>query len=125
MTVPMVELMGYRCERCEHEWLPRERDRAPKVCPKCKSPYWDVPRRTMKEYAANESALMPRLGVPEPRDQKYANRVDGTRVAYFDDYWQCGCVGLRNAPGDIVMLRPCHGHRREIESLRLPSSRSV
>ena len=37
--------MGYRCERCEHEWLPRlgfERD--PRVCPKCKSPYWDRPR---------------------------------------------------------------------------------
>ena len=35
--------MGYRCERCGHEWLPRN-DQAPKVCPKCKSPYWDKPR---------------------------------------------------------------------------------
>ena len=41
--VKKVSLMGYRCERCGHEWLPRN-DQAPKVCPKCKSPYWDKPR---------------------------------------------------------------------------------
>lgn len=40
-----VQLWGYRCERCGHEWLPREKDRDPKVCPKCKSPYWDRPRQ--------------------------------------------------------------------------------
>lgn len=27
-------------------WLPREKDRDPKVCPKCKSPYWDRPRQS-------------------------------------------------------------------------------
>ena len=39
-----VPLMGYRCERCKHEWLPRNKE-APRVCPKCKSPYWDKPRK--------------------------------------------------------------------------------
>jgi hypothetical protein len=41
-----VPLMGFRCHRCGHEWLPRQ-DRPPKVCPngKCKSPYWWTPRR--------------------------------------------------------------------------------
>lgn len=34
---------GYRCERCEHEWIPRKN--TIRVCPKCKSPYWDVKRR--------------------------------------------------------------------------------
>jgi len=43
-----VPLMGYRCERCEHEWLPRNDD-APRVCPKCKSPYWDKPRKNNKK----------------------------------------------------------------------------
>jgi hypothetical protein len=45
----MVTLLGCRC-RCGHEWLPRvspdtgERER-PVVCPKCKSPRWDKPKR--------------------------------------------------------------------------------
>ena len=40
-----VKIWGYRCERCEHEWRPRNIDEPPRVCPKCKSPYWDLPRR--------------------------------------------------------------------------------
>lgn len=35
-----VALWCFMCERCEHVWLPRVY-RAPKVCPRCKSPYWD------------------------------------------------------------------------------------
>ena len=39
-----IKLDGFRCERCKHEWVKRgEED--PKVCPKCKSPYWDTPRK--------------------------------------------------------------------------------
>ena len=45
----MVEITkpGYRCERCGHEWWPRVKTQAPRVCPnrKCKSPYWDRPRK--------------------------------------------------------------------------------
>jgi predicted Zn-ribbon and HTH transcriptional regulator len=43
--VAKVKLDGYRCDRCEHEWLPRDKTQDPKVCPRCKSPYWDTPRR--------------------------------------------------------------------------------
>lgn len=39
-----ITLMGYRCERCGHEWVPRDTLKEPRVCPKCKSPYWNVPR---------------------------------------------------------------------------------
>jgi len=46
--VEKVQLWGYRCERCGHEWLPREKARDPKVCPRCKSPYWDRPRQVSK-----------------------------------------------------------------------------
>jgi len=35
-------------ERCGHQWMPREKDMEPRVCPKCKSPYWDKPRRQPK-----------------------------------------------------------------------------
>ena len=31
-----------KCERCNHIWLPRKETKVIKVCPKCKSPYYDV-----------------------------------------------------------------------------------
>jgi hypothetical protein len=40
-----ITVMGYRCERCSHEWVPNLSEREPSVCPKCKSPYWNRPRR--------------------------------------------------------------------------------
>ena len=40
-----IEMMGYRCQRCGHVWVPMKSATAPpRVCPKCKSPYWDRPR---------------------------------------------------------------------------------
>jgi hypothetical protein len=44
--------MGFRCERCGYEWIPRDASREPAVCPnrKCKSPYWNRPRRPMTTY---------------------------------------------------------------------------
>jgi hypothetical protein len=46
----MVRIWGWHCERCGHEWTPRNRDQAPKVCPNpaCKSPYWQTARRNPK-----------------------------------------------------------------------------
>ena len=39
-----ITTMGFECERCGHEWVPRDLDHDPRVCPKCKSPYWNTPR---------------------------------------------------------------------------------
>ena len=44
----MITLDGFRCERCGHEWRPKS-DVMPTICPKCKSPYWDKPRKETKE----------------------------------------------------------------------------
>jgi hypothetical protein len=52
--------MGFRCERCGHEWVPRGAvDVEPKVCPnlKCKSPYWNKPRKTATSYEAFSRAI--------------------------------------------------------------------
>jgi len=38
-------ILGFQCDRCGHEWLPREFGQAPVTCPKCKSPYWNRPRK--------------------------------------------------------------------------------
>lgn len=44
MSIIKITLEGYRCERCKHEWVPRNKNE-PKVCPKCKSPYWNIPKK--------------------------------------------------------------------------------
>lgn len=41
----IIQLEGFKCERCGHEWVKRRED-LPKVCPKCKSPYWNIPRKS-------------------------------------------------------------------------------
>jgi len=48
--VARVTFQGYRCERCGHQWVPRQTEE-PRVCPKCKNPYWNRPRRVPKVAA--------------------------------------------------------------------------
>ncbi len=45
MSLVPITLMGYRCERCSYEWVPRSTTEVPRVCSRCKSPYWNRPRR--------------------------------------------------------------------------------
>lgn len=49
-----VQLTGFICERCGHTWLPRDKEQEPKVCPKCKSPYWNRPKRSKPENNEKE-----------------------------------------------------------------------
>jgi len=44
MAIMSVTMKKCICERCGHEWITRNLKK-PKVCPKCKSPYWDTPRK--------------------------------------------------------------------------------
>lgn len=39
-----ILVLGNKCYRCSHEWLSSNKNQVPKVCPKCKSPYWDRPK---------------------------------------------------------------------------------
>jgi len=32
-----------KCERCGHVWLPRQPQKKPIACAKCKSAYWSIP----------------------------------------------------------------------------------
>jgi len=46
-----ITVMGFRCERCSHEWVPRGgAEEEPRVCPKCRSPWWNRPRKAMMTY---------------------------------------------------------------------------
>ena len=44
MNDKKVMILGFRCLRCGHEWLPRVEEQ-PRQCPRCKSPYWDKERK--------------------------------------------------------------------------------
>lgn len=50
MTTP-IELPTLTCKRCNHKWIPRT-TQLPTTCPKCKSPYWNKPRK--KKVKNNE-----------------------------------------------------------------------
>lgn len=38
-----IMLEGYKCERCNHKWIPRNK-KEPIVCPKYHSLYWNKPK---------------------------------------------------------------------------------
>jgi hypothetical protein len=39
-----ITVMGFRCDHCGHEWIPRDNSkREPRICPSCKSEQWNSP----------------------------------------------------------------------------------
>ena len=41
--MPIIQIKGYLCNRCEHKWTSRNNSKdLPVVCPLCKSPYWNT-----------------------------------------------------------------------------------
>ena len=45
MSIIEIKKKGFKCERCYHKWIPYNIKKEPTVCPKCKSPYWNKPRK--------------------------------------------------------------------------------
>jgi Zn finger protein HypA/HybF involved in hydrogenase expression len=63
MGKAMIE--GFECERCKHQWIPRLKTvEEPAMCPKCKSPYWNKPRRidTAKNLELARFSMMKKRG---------------------------------------------------------------
>ena len=55
-----IILRGYLCERCKHKWPPRNSsNQKPFVCPKCKTPYWNIPKKNNSErnFTKNKNSL--------------------------------------------------------------------
>jgi hypothetical protein len=66
-----ITVMGFRCDRCGHEWIPQKIDNPPRVCPnpKCHSPYWNAPpkrarRMTYEDFRAKIADVLRRAGTP-------------------------------------------------------------
>ena len=44
-----VTIQKLKCLRCGHEWVPRTDD--VRQCPRCKSAFWNVPKKTPQNRA--------------------------------------------------------------------------
>ncbi|MBD3252876.1 hypothetical protein GF386_04040 [Candidatus Pacearchaeota archaeon] len=40
----IIASFEYKCERCDHRWIGRTKE-IPITCPKCRSPYWNKPKK--------------------------------------------------------------------------------
>jgi predicted Zn-ribbon and HTH transcriptional regulator len=40
-----ISIEGLKCERCGHGWKPQTATTHVTVCPECKSPWWNKPRK--------------------------------------------------------------------------------
>ena len=50
--------MEYRCQRCHHFWKSRKKEK-PKICPNCKSPYWEKPsKKISKDFFITNNKLI-------------------------------------------------------------------
>lgn len=71
-----ITVMGYRCSRCGHEWVPmRNATRPPRVCPSCKSPYYDRPRRGATPPTASEPRTLPTTAELAGSDPDYTGEL--------------------------------------------------
>lgn len=52
---------AFKCLRCQHEWIPRvsmkelenEIKVKPRICPSCKSAYWDLEKKKKQKKGKN------------------------------------------------------------------------
>jgi uncharacterized OB-fold protein len=55
MLLEEIQIPEFRCRRCGHKWFPNRRV-MPRVCPRCKSPYWNIPKKRKKQPTATKKA---------------------------------------------------------------------
>ena len=48
---------AHSCNRCGHKWMSSHEEK-PRVCPKCKSVYWDSPRKLYYDWHAKHRKLV-------------------------------------------------------------------
>lgn len=91
--------MGYRCERCEYEWIPRDFEREPLTCPKCRSPYWDRPRERMPYEEFKEKVRAALTEADEPLTWTEVRTAAGLPQKFPNNQW------VRRLEKDIRMKR--------------------
>ncbi len=83
-----LHLLGYHCERCAHSWAPRAREQEPKVCPKCKSPYWNRPRREARETQVAYKTIQNKFMSLDSFGQNFPHEPIGQSLVVHADCFQ-------------------------------------
>ena len=102
-----ITVMGFRCERCGHEWIPRGGpDVEPKVCPSltCKSPYWNKPRKSTTTYEDFSKAIAKVLRAGAPLTWTEVRTAAGLPQAFPNNKW------VRKMETDIGLKRQRDEH---------------
>jgi predicted Zn-ribbon and HTH transcriptional regulator len=100
-----ITVMGYRCERCNHEWIPRDFEKEPAVCPKCKSPYWNRPRKAMTTYEDFRDKVQETLkGSPGPLTWTEIRTLAGLPQKFPNNQW------VRQMESEIGLERKRDAH---------------
>lgn len=104
-----ITVMGYRCERCGHEWIPRGgSEEEPRVCPKCRSPWWNRPRKSMMTYDDFRAKIVETLqAAAKPLTWTEIRTVAGLPQLFPNNQWVHRLekdIGLLRArdPGGII-----------------------
>ena len=84
-----ITVMGYRCERCGHEWVPRGgSDEEPRVCPKCRSPWWNKPKKLMMPYEDFRDRIVKTLReARKPLTWTEVRTIAGLHQAFPNNQW--------------------------------------
>lgn len=102
-----ITVMGFQCERCEYQWIPRDIEQEPRFCPKCKSPYWNKPRRkdTPMTYEAFRDTIKKILATaPSPLTWTEIRTTAKLPQMFPNNQW------VRRLESDISLIRPRDKH---------------
>jgi hypothetical protein len=58
MPIIEIKVQGFQFERCRHKWIPNNIKQEPEVCPRCKSVWWNIPKRKPSDTSKQSSAIL-------------------------------------------------------------------
>jgi hypothetical protein len=130
MGLVPITVMGYRCERCGHEWIPRGGAEAvPKVCAKCRSPYWNTPRKNKNTYEDFRAAISTTLSnAASPLTWTEIRTAAGLPQLFPNNQWvhrmekDIGLIRNRDAHG-IIHWRLSAGNEPTVKATNQVSPR--
>jgi predicted Zn-ribbon and HTH transcriptional regulator len=96
-----ITVMGFRCDRCGHEWIPRGEKDEPRVCPACHSYLWNQPEKKPRiSYDNFKSKIATVLkNADKPLTWTEIRTAAGLPQAFPNNQW------VRRMESDIGLVR--------------------